>query len=86
MSKYVKPENVEQFVIFIDESAVGEKSRGEPYLQSTDGTRTFCPKCFKEFFEDDTGYGLAFGGMGVYYTCGNEDCDWFYKIMDPEGE
>lgn len=79
MSKYVRPQDAVQF--FLDESTVGET--GEPYLMDSTETRTFCPKCFKEFFDDDSGYVLAFGGMGVYYTCGNEDCDWFYKIMDP---
>ena len=84
MSKYVKPEGTVQF--FLDESAQGEKFRGEPPLTSADETREFCPKCFIEVTDADTGYGLAFGGMGTYWTCDNEDCDWFYKIMDPNEE
>lgn len=82
MSEYVKPEGTSQF--FIDESAPGERFRGEPPLTSSDEMREFCPKCFKEITNEEAGYGLAFGGMGTYWTCGNDDCDWFYKIMDLE--
>ena len=85
MGKYVKPEGT--FQLFLDESAPGEKFRGEPPLVSSDETREFCPKCFKEInAAEDTGYGLAFGGMGMYATCSNGDCDWFYKIMDADEE
>lgn len=38
-----------------------------------------CPKCNSEIC---SGYGLAFGGCGVYYYCSNEECDWLYKIQD----
>lgn len=40
-----------------------------------------CPKCGSEIV---SGYGLAFGGMGVYYMCSNDDCDWFYKVQDAD--
>lgn len=75
MSKYVKPEGTVQF--FLD-----EKFAGEPPLTSNDEMQQFCPKCFKNITNEDSGYGMAFGGIGTYWTCGNEDCDWFYKIMD----
>jgi hypothetical protein len=70
-----------------DESANGEKTRGTPPIERNG--RKFCPQCLEEI-DDDPGYGLAYGGMGMYWTCfsmrrpeGEEGgCDWFYKVMD----
>jgi hypothetical protein len=42
-----------------------------------------CPKCGSEV---EQGYGLAFGGIGAYSYCTNEECDWFDKVQDPEME
>jgi hypothetical protein len=39
-----------------------------------------CPKCGSE---TTFGYGLAGGGMGVYWLCLNDDCDYFHKEQDP---
>lgn len=41
-----------------------------------------CPRCGSR--ELETGYGMAYGGMGMYTYCQNDDCEWFFKIMDPE--
>lgn len=41
-----------------------------------------CPKCGNG--ELQSGYGLMGGGIGAYTYCGNDDCEWFYKIMDNE--
>ena len=49
---------------------------GEPM---TDDGR--CPKCGAEPL---SGYGLAFGGMGIYHYCSNDACDWFWKLQDGE--
>lgn len=38
-----------------------------------------CPKCGSPISQ---GYGMAFGGMGAYWYCEPEECNWFYKIMD----
>lgn len=38
-----------------------------------------CPKCGKEM---ECGYGLAGGGIGVYFYC--EPCEEFIKFQDPE--
>lgn len=43
-----------------------------------------CPKCGEEAQQ---GYGLAGGGMGVYYSCDGTEakpCDFFVKYQDPE--
>lgn len=47
---------------------------GEPM---TDDGR--CPKCGSEVGH---GYGLAYGGMGIYRYCLNDACDWFWKLQD----
>lgn len=73
---------LEQF--FLDESS-NTRTKGEPCLQSKDGTQMFCPKCLSPI-DADAGYGLAFGGMGSYWVCDAEGCDWFYKIMDRDEE
>lgn len=84
-TKQLKPNDLESFVLFIDESAVGEKTRGgpEPLQSKSHPELMFCPKCC-ERIDSDAGYGLAFGGMGTYWVCDQDNCDWFYKIMDPE--
>jgi hypothetical protein len=43
----------------------------------------FCPKCGKEM---EQGYGLAGGGIGVYFYCETEGCDGFIKFQDLELE
>ena len=35
-----------------------------------------CPKCGSKV---ELGYGLAFGGFGVYQYCDNLECDWHVK-------
>jgi len=40
-----------------------------------------CPKCGKEM---RSGYGLAGGGMGVYFMCETEGCETFEKFKDSE--
>ncbi len=50
--------------------------QGEP---PTEDNR--CPKCGGEVQD---GYGLAFGGMGVYSFCIGDNCDWFWKLQDSE--
>lgn len=40
-----------------------------------------CEKCNKEM---QSGYGLAGGGIGVYFYCDTEGCDTFHKFQDPE--
>lgn len=42
-----------------------------------------CPKCKAPI---QTGYGLAGGGIGVYFYCETEGCDFFHKIQDEEEE
>ena len=42
-----------------------------------------CPKCLKEM---QCGYGLAGGGMGVYFFCETIGCEQFEKFQDPEME
>jgi hypothetical protein len=41
----------------------------------------FCPKCGKEMA---CGYGLAGGGMGVYFYCETVGCETFEKFQDEE--
>ena len=41
-----------------------------------------CPKCKNETLE--CGYGLAGGGIGVYFYCTTDGCDQFDKHPDPE--
>ncbi len=40
-----------------------------------------CPKCGSWI---DLGYGLAFGGMGLYKNCLNDKCDWWWKEQERE--
>ncbi len=66
----------------------GQSSTGDPCLPGTtqgepseDGK---CPKCHSSI---SSGYGLAYGGMGCYDYCNddnNQNCDWFYKAQDSE--
>lgn len=44
---------------------------------------TTCPKCSAELCE---GYGLAGGGIGTYFYCRNDACDFFDKTQDEEPE
>jgi len=48
--------------------------------------RMVCPNGHVQ--EDDEyqpGYGLAYGGgLGTYYYCTTEGCDWFWKVLDWE--
>lgn len=39
-----------------------------------------CPKCGAE---TDCGYGLAGGGIGVYFFCTADGCEFFSKTQDP---
>ncbi len=43
-----------------------------------------CPLCGGE---TSFGYGLAGGGMGAYFFCLSDACDWFFKRQDstPDG-
>jgi hypothetical protein len=44
-----------------------------------------CPECGTLCDNDCQGYGLAYGGgCGTYSFCANEQCDWFWKILDRE--
>jgi hypothetical protein len=52
---------------------------GTEYGESSEDGK--CPKCGSEIL---SGYGLAFGGMGVYEFCSNDGCDWFWKLQDSE--
>ncbi len=85
-AKQMRPGDIE-FTVLWDESAVGEATRGgPPPLQSKSHPELeFCPKCL-ERIDSEPGYGLAFGGMGTYWACEQDNCDWFYKIMDPAEE
>ena len=38
-----------------------------------------CPKCGKDI---EAGYGLAYGGMGAYFSCTDYECDWFEKEVE----
>lgn len=70
--------------IFIDFSAPKGATTlgGPPPKQSeTHPELMFCPKCLVQI-DAQAGYGLAYGGMGVYWSC--EECDWFYKVLDAE--
>ena len=44
----------------------------------------WCPKCGRRLPEGVCeGYGLAHGGgTGHYQYCNNEQCNWFYKMLD----
>ena len=53
-------------------------SIGEPPVDNK------CPLCQTSIDDELSGYGLAYGGFGVYFWCANEDCKWFYKILDQE--
>lgn len=41
-----------------------------------------CPRCGDELVE---GYGLCGGGIGTYWLCGAEQCDYIFK-PNPEDE
>lgn len=41
-----------------------------------------CPKCHRMTLQ--CGYGLAGGGMGVYFYCEDDACGHFDKHPDPE--
>jgi len=50
-------------------------------------TDEHCPQCGKVLDNECTGYGLAYGGgVGMYQFCQNNDCNWFWKHLDREGE
>lgn len=65
----------------------GQSSTGDPCKPGTTQgepptENSHCPKCGSEI---GSGYGLAYGGMGMYYFCdGEQECDWFYKVQDAE--
>lgn len=40
-----------------------------------------CPRCGSWI---GMGYGLAGGGVGVYYYCLGDGCDWTFKEFDRE--
>ena len=39
-----------------------------------------CPLCGNDTL--DVGYGLAGGGIGVYYFCKTDGCSYFHKTRD----
>ena len=39
-----------------------------------------CPLCGNDTL--DMGYGLAGGGIGVYYFCKTDGCSYFHKTRD----
>jgi len=39
-----------------------------------------CPLCGNDTL--DMGYGLAGGGIGVYYFCKTDKCSYFHKTQD----
>lgn len=41
----------------------------------------FCPRCNSELV---AGYGLAGGGIGPYFVCDNDRCDYFSKTPETE--
>jgi len=55
---------------FATDKAAGEEDEEE---------RT-CPKCGSALL---AGYGFAGGGVGGYFMCDNEACDYFEKTSDP---
>lgn len=68
----------------------GEETGEPPVLVATDApcaecghSHDFeaCPQCGAWI---TIGYGLMFGGMGLYKFCNNETCDWFWKREDDE--
>jgi hypothetical protein len=56
-------------------------TKGEPFFGC--GDRIFCPKCLTEI-TGEPGYGLAYGGIGTYWVCDADNCEWFFKKMDDE--
>ena len=40
-----------------------------------------CPKCNSPL---ESGYGLAGGGIGPYFYCSSDGCDYFEKHQVPE--
>jgi hypothetical protein len=74
-TKQLRPNDLEQ-------TSYPKTRGGPPPLQSKSHPQLmFCPKCC-ERVDSDAGYGLAYGGMGSYWICDQDKCDWFYKIMD----
>ena len=42
-----------------------------------------CPLCNADLTDEFIpGFGLAYGGYGLYWYCTSDDCPWFYKIME----
>lgn len=62
-------------------SEPNERTRGEIYIER--GDKMFCPKCLEEI-NGYPCYGLAYGGIGTYWECYADGCDWFYKVLDSE--
>jgi hypothetical protein len=42
-----------------------------------------CPRCGAPIL---MGYGLCGGGIGVYWFCETDACDWFFKRQDREAK
>ncbi len=62
----------------------GVTTLGIPYeINAQD--RGCCPLCKTPIEDDDynPGYGIAYGGgLGTYWVCSNDACDWFFKELD----
>lgn len=58
---------------------------GTPGTQGTPPTSDGkCPKCGREA---ESGFGLAYGGCGPYYTCSNfPRCPWYWKEVLKDGD
>ena len=51
-----------------------------------DGDIIRCPKCRADLTDEYIpGYGMSYGGgLGKYWYCTSDDCDWFYKELDED--
>lgn len=59
---------------------------GEPPNYDSD-YNSFCPQCGRRLTGNTEGYGFAYGvGVGHYLFCSNGKCNWFYKMLDGDGE
>ena len=66
--------------LFVEKcSEPGVESIGEPPVKRNG--KNACPKCGHDIAAQ---YGLAGGGIGIYFVCLREECTWFHKIFDDE--
>lgn len=63
-----------------DGAPVVDKFASVPTGERLPYSETPCPKCGNKTVM--TGYGLAGGGMGTYWYCETEGCDYFEKQQD----